>query len=272
MIHPYLIIRFSPIMLKVLKMSKLRSVNTHFWNDNYIVDLDPIEKLLFLYLLTNPNTNMLGIFEINIRRISFDTGIDKDMILKIFDRFHEAGKASYIDGYVCLHNFTKHQAYNHNMKVSAVNSYNELPEIIKKQGFIDELLKALKPLPKGSEPIAEIEREVEVETELEIEEERGADKSAIPTLQEVMNYFDENGYNPEVGKKAYNIYNTSLEDYPQRRYWRDSRDNLIKNWKLKMQSVWFKPENVKGSNNGQSYEKGTIEHGQSVSDRVDRFF
>ena len=25
---------------------KLRSVDTHFWDDNYVIDLDPIEKLL----------------------------------------------------------------------------------------------------------------------------------------------------------------------------------------------------------------------------------
>ena len=86
-------------------MSKLRSVNTHFWNDNYIIDLDPIEKLLFLYLLTNPNTNMLGIYELHVRKIAFETGIDKDMVLKIFERFTKAEKVKYKDGYVILQNF-----------------------------------------------------------------------------------------------------------------------------------------------------------------------
>ena len=102
-------------------MSKLRSINTHFWEDNYIIDLDPIEKLLFLYLLSNPQTNMLGIYELHLRRISFDTGIDKDMVLKIFDRFTEANKAKYVDGYVILQNFIKHQSYNGNMETSAQN-------------------------------------------------------------------------------------------------------------------------------------------------------
>lgn len=222
-------------------MSKLRSVNTHFWNDNFVIDLDPIEKLLFLYLLTNGNTNMLGIYELHIRKIAFDTGVDKDMVRKIFDRFHEAGKASYIDGYVCLHNFTKHQSYNANMKKSAVNSFNELPLNVKKADFVEPLLKALKPLPKGCEPIAEYELELEEEEEDEIEEESAVSK--IPELAEVREYFIKNGYDPNVADKAYNIYNASVEDNPKRQYWRDSRDNMIKNWKLKMQSVWFKEEN-----------------------------
>ena len=153
------------------KMSKLRSVNTHFWQDNYIIDLDPIEKLLFLYLLSNPQTNMLGIYELHIRRISFDTGIDKDMVIKIFDRFTKANKAKYKDGYVILRNFIKHQSYNGNMETSAIKSWNELPLSIREDSFCEPIVKGLKGFTKGSEPIAEIERELESERELEDEEE-----------------------------------------------------------------------------------------------------
>ena len=77
----------------------------------------------------------------------------------------------------------------------------------------------------------------------ESKEESDDKSSFIPTLEEVRNYFDENGYEPDVGERAFHLYNTSLEDNPKRKYWRDSRDNMIKNWKMKMRSVWFKPEN-----------------------------
>ena len=62
-------------------------------------------------------------------------------------------------------------------------------------------------------------------------------------MEEVKDYFNEKGYSLDVAERAYNMYNASLEDNPKRKYWRDSRDNVIKNWKLKMQSVWFKDEN-----------------------------
>jgi hypothetical protein len=149
-------------------MSKLRSVNTHFWMDNYIVDLDPIEKLLFLYLLTNDQTNMLGVYEINIRRIAFDTGIDKDMVAKIFERFSRDDRASYIDGYVILHKFLKHQKLNENMKKSAINDYNDLPNSVRNSNSMTYAKQVL-PLPKGSEPIRKIEVEVEIEDEIESE-------------------------------------------------------------------------------------------------------
>jgi|AntRauTorckE6833_2_1112554.scaffolds.fasta_scaffold04218_1 hypothetical protein len=150
-------------------MSKLRSVNTHFWSDTYIVDLDPIEKLLFLFLLTNEQTNMLGIYELHIRRIAFDTGVDKDMVLKIFERFEKAGKAKYSDGYVILQKFLKHQSFNANMETSAIKSWNDLPLNIRKDSFCEPILKGLKGFTKASEPIAEIEVEVEREIEREVE-------------------------------------------------------------------------------------------------------
>lgn len=74
------------------------------------------------------------------------------------------------------------------------------------------------------------------------------EKSKIPTLTQVQEYFTANGFQKELATRAYNMYNTSVEDNPKLKYWRDSRDNPIKNWKLKMQSVWFKNENKNKTN------------------------
>jgi hypothetical protein len=65
--------------------------------------------------------------------------------------------------------------------------------------------------------------------------------SKIPTLQEVINYFLENGYTTESAKKAFNYYNESLT--PNSNQWKDGKGNPIKNWKMKMRGVWFTEEN-----------------------------
>jgi len=93
-------------------LSKQRYVDTKFWDDNYIVERDPIEKLLYLYILTNTLTNILGIYEISLRRIAFDTGIDKDMVIKILERFEKDNKIKYSNGFIVIKNFVKHQADN----------------------------------------------------------------------------------------------------------------------------------------------------------------
>lgn len=114
------------------KDKKLRSVNTKFWDDAYVIDLDPIEKLIFLYFLTNPLCNLIGIYEITLRRIAFDTGIDKDMILKILDRFDRDKKIYYKDNFIILPNFTKNQKYNANMIKGCNDRLNSLPNNIKR--------------------------------------------------------------------------------------------------------------------------------------------
>ena len=84
-------------------------VNTVFWEDNYTANLDPIEKLLFLYFLTNTSTNICGIYQITLKKIAVETGIDKEMVEKIIGRFERDGKFYYRQGWIGIKNFIKHQ-------------------------------------------------------------------------------------------------------------------------------------------------------------------
>jgi len=90
-------------------MPKERVIATKFWTDNYVTVLDPIEKLLFLYFISNPLTNISGVYEIPLKQIGFDTGIDTDMVRKILDRFERDGKIFYRVGWVGIRNFIKNQ-------------------------------------------------------------------------------------------------------------------------------------------------------------------
>jgi len=89
-------------------MSKTRMVNTRFWNDGFVSHLDPIEKLLFIYFITNEHTNICGIYELPLKIAAIETGIDASMFEKVLPRLSE--KIVYIDGWVVIKNFTKHQS------------------------------------------------------------------------------------------------------------------------------------------------------------------
>lgn len=54
----------------------------------------------------------MGIYEISLELIAFDTGIDKDMVIKILERFKEDEKIKYENGWIALKNFTKYQKDN----------------------------------------------------------------------------------------------------------------------------------------------------------------
>lgn len=97
-------------------MANNRQVSTNFWKDNYVVELDPTEKLIFLYLLTNPKTNVAGVYEINFREVSFDTGFEVEMVKRVIARFERDGKVQYENGYILLTNWVKHQSMNPSVK------------------------------------------------------------------------------------------------------------------------------------------------------------
>jgi hypothetical protein len=70
-----------------------------------------------------------------------------------------------------------------------------------------------------------------------IKERKGKEKKVIytPLIDEVILYFNEKGYTKDSAVKAFHYY--------QENNWKDSRNNQVKNWKQKMQGVWFKDEN-----------------------------
>lgn len=153
-------------------MSKLRSVSTAFWSDPFIEDLTPSEKLLFLYFITNDKTNMLGIYEVSIKKISYDTGLNKDVIEKALKEFERLSKVKYIKNHIVLVNFMKHQNYNTNMKKSAIDIYNDLPKELKNNELTiskDNPLKGFESLLNHYGMVSK--EEVEYEDEEETEEE-----------------------------------------------------------------------------------------------------
>ncbi|QHB38656.1 hypothetical protein lillamy94_gp044 [Flavobacterium phage vB_FspS_lillamy9-4] len=77
---------------------------------------------------------------------------------------------------------------------------------------------------------------------------RVVNKFTPPSQIEVIDYFNQNGYSNESAIKAFLYYETGN--------WKDGKGNQVKNWKQKMQSVWFKEDNkIKPVNKGYDYNK-----------------
>lgn len=111
-------------------MARLRSINTSMWNDPWIMELNPIEKLLWIYLLTNDSTNMLGAYQLTVKRASFDTGIEMQEITSILSKFEKDKRIVYQSHFLVIINWAKNQSYNKNMLKSAFDCYQQLkPEL-----------------------------------------------------------------------------------------------------------------------------------------------
>jgi hypothetical protein len=76
-----------------------------------------------------------------------------------------------------------------------------------------------------------------------------------PRLIEVEAFFVDNGYSPDLAKKAFEYYSNNN--------WKDSRGTKVKNWKLKMRSCWMVDWNDRYKLNQNGSEKNPIENKES---------
>jgi hypothetical protein len=97
-----------------------RYISTSFWDDPWIVSLEPLEQFLYLYFLTNPLTNIAGVYQISMRRMVNDTKFQEAEIRRIIMKFQEAGKAYYYnEEFLVLPNWPKHQRWEKHSKINA---------------------------------------------------------------------------------------------------------------------------------------------------------
>jgi len=89
-------------------MACYRQIHTHIWKDEWFLDLDADEKLLFIYLFSNELTSVAGIYKIPLKVIVFETGLDKAFVTKTLAKFAKAGKAYYEDGIAWVVNLRKY--------------------------------------------------------------------------------------------------------------------------------------------------------------------
>jgi hypothetical protein len=146
-------------------MEVRRSIKTRIWSDPWVETLSPEQKLLWIYLLTNRDTNMLGIYEITTKRISYETGLTQQRIENSLKDFESIGKAFYWDGIVFLPNWIKNQAMNPNMLVSANKIYDSLSKELKTRLFKNGF-ESFESLSNGYQMLSKIEIEEEGEVEI----------------------------------------------------------------------------------------------------------
>lgn len=108
-------------------MAKTRVVNTKFWTDNYIIGLSPKFKLIFLHLLSNPLTEISGVYELTREQVSFDAGLTADDVDAALAQFEADAKVRYQDGWIAVRNWIKNQSHNPNVKIGIGHSMGKAP-------------------------------------------------------------------------------------------------------------------------------------------------
>lgn len=121
---------------------KTRIVYTKIWQDSFISELSPVQKLLFIYYITNANIGLTGIYEITDRQVSFDTGLTKSQITEAKQSFQDAGKILFKDNWVYVIKSKELNSYNGEKLEKAIeNERHLIPESV--LDYLDTLLRGM---------------------------------------------------------------------------------------------------------------------------------
>ncbi len=94
---------------------KTRIVHTKIWQDEWFCNLPRASRLVFLYLLTCPQNNICGKFELPDRTIIFDTGVSRDELEQ--SKKDLESRAVFYMGWVRLIHTDKYNNYVNNPKL-----------------------------------------------------------------------------------------------------------------------------------------------------------
>ena len=118
-------------------------VKTRFWNDEKVIAWDDDTKLLSLYLVSCPHSNILGCFVLPKQYICGDLNWTEERLVKPFKKLLEEGFMKYDDNcrLILIINYLKHNPIeNGNQATAAIKQLEELPK--------SPILQDLKPLLK----------------------------------------------------------------------------------------------------------------------------
>lgn len=200
-----------------------RITESGFWTDSYAVHL--WIHLLITATYSPKKTLFNGkIVELQQgqlitgrKKLSAETGISEQIIRKWLELF-EINQQITIEktsagSCISILNYKNYQQDN---QQTSSSSTNDQPAINQQSTSDQPLLKEKKKIKK--------EKNIKKKEDM-----------IPPTIEEVENYFVQNGFSKELAKRAYKYYADSD--------WHDKNGNKVINWKQKMQTVWMTVEN-----------------------------
>ena len=149
-------------------MAIYRQIHVKTWRqDEWFLDLPPLDKLLFIYLFSNESASVSGLYEaLPIKVMAFETGMDAEYIEAALARFAEAGKVYYEGGWIWVVNLRKYNATSSPTVLRRIASdLADMPEGELKTRYIQYY--------DGIDMVSIPPGEQETEQEQEIEQEQG---------------------------------------------------------------------------------------------------
>lgn len=126
-------------------MAIYRNVSLSFWEDNKIVDdFTYKDKYFLLYLLTNPHTNLIGCYEISVKQMSNELGLDKSEVEELLTRMEQVHQVIFYAGEtkeILIKNWHKYNWTKSEKLLKKVESLTKYIKSKKLRSYMEEILK-----------------------------------------------------------------------------------------------------------------------------------
>lgn len=186
-------------------MADFRQIHTRIWKDDWFSNLETDAKLLFIYLFSNEQAEVSGVYELPIKYMAFESDLPKERILELLKEFEEAGKAYYRNGWVWVVNLRKYNETKSDPVIKRIKKNldhmptGELKEMYCKYHGIPygDGMDTLS-IPEKNDDLRQNRDREETETEKNREEEN----SALFAEPEIQLYYEVTGLKPDYSKEA----------------------------------------------------------------------
>jgi len=118
-------------------LPKSRVISDRIWRDEWFVELEPDAKLLFVYLFSNENTNLAGIYRFNPNLIVSETGLPYKRVLELLRDFERDRKVFSRGNLLWVVNLRRYNATSSNTVAQRIRSDLEaIPDCPLKRAYL----------------------------------------------------------------------------------------------------------------------------------------
>ena len=193
-------------------MANFRQIHTKIWKDPWFIELSPERKLLFIYLFSNEQANMMGLYQLPLKVICFETDLDQITVEEGLAQFAADGKCYFEDNHVWIVNLFRYNANNPKSpktQVHILKTLETMPDIPLRARMIAHYSDMLPlgypldtpciPVPQEQEQEQEQEQDQDQDQEQDQEQQQEQDASDTPAVADVLQELFDLGVK---GKKA----------------------------------------------------------------------
>ena len=229
-------------------MAIYRNVSLSFWEDIKIVDdFTPEDRYFYLYLLTNPHTNLLGCYQVSFKQMTNETGYNKDTVEKIIDRMVNIHNVIMFDSEtneIFIKNWYK---YNWTRSEKLLKKVEKLIEYVKSEELKKYLEKILNQYRVSIGYLYTMDTSVSVSVSDSVTDILNNNNKLIELFNEYLLYRKENKLSNS--KTVINDLLSFLKDYNNKDKEKIIKEAIKKGWKE------FYPPRKEANNNETEYSR-----------------